>query len=644
MNENASYKSFKDIKNIILEDKLNILAILLVFFILFIVSFNKWGEIILFDDAREVVVPFLMSKGLSLYGEIYYFYSPLIPYLFALLIYLFGFHMPIFYTVGIVISLMYSILLYLVARGFLNRFCSTIVSFLFIIQLVYCSNGIFSYIFPYSYAAVLGSFLVATIALFVLLHFNSGNKRYLYLAAFSCMLSFLVKQDFFISCTGSFIAYFLLVPIKNFDLGHFFSKNNLKIYVKTLYLKELIISLAFIVLVPCFIFFFIGLDVGFSNILHGIVPTELFTLINPTTEIFCTDSLRSVFTIDNLLNLLIYGISIALFILLCITILYLVTSFYKNYGLFKLIILLLILVLMMFATLFFFTEPILKALSFFLLNLHNVYTGFNLWLILFIFYYFLNIKNKDDLKVLILAFIALSLNYRMFYGLTLNVYSFYYLPISLIIFVYILYSFLPELISKRYKLSDVSYKLAVKVFLVLFTGEYFFFLVGLYNLKNVLVTTHVDTNYTQDFIAPKYKAINDASNYIIANTTKDDKILVFPSFVIIYLFTNRLPASKYYYLVPGTTTTVEEELGVIEDIKKNKPKYILIHNNESRYKRIGNGKYEMYAFGSKHQYNMIFKYIQSCYKLDKTFSEDIHNINKEDEKVIIDIYKLNPSA
>ena len=193
-------------------------------------------------------------------------------------------------------------------------------------------------------------------------------------------------------------------------------------------------------------------------------------------------------------------------------------------------------------------------------------------------------------------------------------------------------------------LSDVSYKLAVKVFLVLYTGGYFFFLVGLYNLKNVLVRTHVDTNYTQDFIAPKYKAINDASDYIIANTTKDDKILVFPSFVIIYLFTDRLPASKYYYLVPGTTTTVEEELGVIEDIKKNKPKFILIHNNESRYKRLGNGKYEMYAFGSKHQYNMIFKYIQSCYKLDRTFSEDIHNFNKEDEKVIIDIYKLNSSV
>lgn len=645
MTENTLYKSFKDLKDIILAEKVNILAIIVMFFVFFIVSFNKWGELILFDNAREIVVPFLMSKGLSLYGDIYYFYSPLIPYLFALLIYLFGFHMPIFYTVGILVSFVYSIVLYLIARGFLNRFCSTIVAFLFIIQLVYFNNGIFSYIFPYSYAAIIGSLLVAFLTLLLLLHFHSDNKKYLYFAALCCMFAFLVKQDFFITCTASYVIYFLLIPIKNFDLENFISKENLKTYKNTIYLKELIVSLFFITLIPCLIFAVIGFNVGFSNILHGIVPTELFTMVNPTTQIFCTDVLKCVFTPGNLINLLSYGIGVACFVLSCIIILHFLVSLYKKYGVFKLIIVLLMMVLMFLAVLYFFSAFVLSFLTFLMSNFPNIYSGFNLWLILFIAYYLFNIKNKVNLKLLILGVIALLFNYRMFYGLTLNIYSFYYLPVSMIIFVYTLYSLLPVLVFEKFKLSNETYMRAVTIFLVVYTAGYFFILIGLYNLKSVLVRTHIDTKYTQSFIAPKYKAIKDASDYIIANTTKEDKILVFPSFLIIYLFTDRLPASKYYYLVPGTTTTVEEEQGVINDIKNNKPKYILVHNSKRYYARLGNGEYEMYSFGSKHYYSNILKYIQSNYKVVETFSEDIiynsQDNENEDEKVIIDIYKIN---
>ncbi|MGD9580332.1 MAG: hypothetical protein AB7V50_03095 [Vampirovibrionia bacterium] len=487
---------------------------------------------------------------------------------------------------------------------------------------------------------MIGSFLVGLLALLLFMHLNSGNKKFFYMAACCCMLALLVKQDFFISCTGSFVMYNLILPVRNIDFNNLFTKHNIDIYLKNNYFKELIVSLFFIGLVPFGIFYLIGLKVGLNNILHGIFPSELYTLVNPTTEIFCIDSLRSVLTVDNFLYFISYGIGSALLIAVFVAILYFIVAFYRKHGLFRFIILVLSLIFVLLVSLLLFSSYVLGALSWVLFNLNNVYSGLNLWLILFILYNIFNIRKTKDIKIIILALIALSLNYRMFYGLTLNVYTFYYLPVSLIVFVYILSSLVPEIFSNSVKFSRETYKYAIYSFLVLYVACYFFFLTGLYGLKNVMVKTQVDTHYTQSFIAPKYKAINDASNYIIANTTKEDKIQIFPSFLIIYLFTDRLPASSYYYLVPGTTTKQEEELKVISDLESNKPRFIVVHNNKSRFSKLPDGKYEWYEFGSEHQYKKVFEYVESNYTLDKIFSEDIHNIDKEDEKVIINIYKI----
>src|SRR4029077_10536595 len=135
------------------EDFVARLAIAAVFIVLAVYSWARWGDLQI-DCGREVYVPVEMLKGRMLYRDLWYPYGPLLPYAQALLLWVFGVHLNSFYCAGLVLSLSIAYLVYALARRLLPPMPSVVVSIVCLRQGF--SEFIFNYVFPYSYAAVVG--------------------------------------------------------------------------------------------------------------------------------------------------------------------------------------------------------------------------------------------------------------------------------------------------------------------------------------------------------------------------------------------------------------------------------------------------------------------------------------------------------
>ncbi|MEW5820401.1 MAG: hypothetical protein AB1782_09445 [Cyanobacteriota bacterium] len=627
--------------NIANEEKYSFFFIFITFLLLAIASWHKWGDLLLFDNPRELIVPLLITKGNILYKDIFYFYSPLIPYLFAFLISIFGFKLSLFYYTGLFLTLIYSFVLYLLARILLNKFNSCVVSILFLIQLAFFNTLVFSYILPYSYGAVIGSLLVTLMVLLLLQYNNSNNNVFFYLAVLICSINLLVKQDFFITSLGGLLFFIFFTPLKDFDFTKsIFSKRNIKKYLKSFPFNNLLLSTIIIIVISLLFYLMFGSLTGYSNLSQGLFPVDLFTLKNPTVEIFVRDDLKSVTTTENVFNFIFYALSSATIILICFFLIYSLITFYNKHGLKKLIIIILLILL---SAIFIFAEAdkdqqlltlLLKAI---IPSFKFIYSGINLWLIILLLYFSFNIKEKQYFNLVIITFVALISNYRMFYSLELELYAFYYLPLSLLLFVYLVSTFLPEKLNKEANFNIDSLKQASNIIFAIIILIYFLLVLGMYNIKNLEISTGFGKTFIRESKLSEFAAVKKAANYIKSNTKKSEKILVYPGHIIIYLLSNRMPASKFYFLVAGATDLKNDELRAIKDIESNKPEYIAITNEKYRVAKLDDGSYKTYQFGSKGYYKKLFNFIKCHYTIEKSFSAN----TKKDYIWKIDIYKLN---
>lgn len=622
------------------EDKTYLITILLVFLLLTIISWNKWGDFLLFDNARELVVPYFLSQGLSLYNEVFYIYGPLIPYLLSLLVKIFGFKLYVFYSVGLILTFIYCFVLYFLARNFLDKLQSTVVSILFLVQLAFFNSLAFSYIFPYSFSAVFGSLLLTAMIFSLLKHYDSDNKTYLWLASIACMLTLLIKQDFFISSFAIFILYFLLIIVRKGLVEGFFKRSiNTNILAKTFPLKDFIYSLAIIFVVPAIMYFFIGFKTGFSSLQKGLFPVDLFTLSDPTVEIFVRDYLKAVPTAGNIMEFFIYALLAAITIIISILTIYLFCFLHEKYGYKKLsiailgiITITLLLVLTVNEMNYILNIIIIKGIP----ALKSIYSGVNLWIILLLIYCLMKIKEPKWQKIAFVSLAAIFANYRMFFNLELEFYAFYYLPLSLVVFIYLVAKFIPLTFSKNLKLADIKWKQASNIFFVILSLVYFSIVTGMYNLKTAKIQTPFGVIYTRESKVPDYEALIKAASYIKHNTKNSDKILVYPVQLIVYLLADRLPASCYYFLVAGTTSLKEDEDKVISDIQKVKPEFIVLTNEKSPYEKTSDGNYKIRTFGSKGYYESVF----NCIKQNYIKVKSIYSSTKRDYNWKVDLYRL----
>jgi len=161
-------------------------------------TWGHWGDFQI-DNRRELYVPSEILKGKLLFRDLWYMYGPLAPYLKALLFRFFGVHLTVLYGLGLALTISTAIVIFELARFFnLGTIGSVVPSVFFLTEAFY--PFIRNFIFPYSYAASLATFLGLACLYFVLRHASSRREMHLLAAAILCGLVVLTKQETGFAC------------------------------------------------------------------------------------------------------------------------------------------------------------------------------------------------------------------------------------------------------------------------------------------------------------------------------------------------------------------------------------------------------------------------------------------------------------
>ena len=156
-------------------------------------TWAHWGDLQI-DCGREVYVPYEILKGRMLYRDIAYPYGPLVPYLQAIVVAIFGLHLITFYFFGLICTLTISYLAYSIARRIVPPAAALAVSIVCLTQAF--NPFLFNYVFPYSYAAVVGLLLGLATLHFLFEFVDTGAGRQLAIASLTASLALLCKQEF----------------------------------------------------------------------------------------------------------------------------------------------------------------------------------------------------------------------------------------------------------------------------------------------------------------------------------------------------------------------------------------------------------------------------------------------------------------
>jgi hypothetical protein len=602
--------SYKNRGLSIQQDKNIIIIISLIYMLFVIFSWGKYGLPFSFDHARELLIPYLINHDLLIYKDFVYFYGPIVPYFLAFLAKIAGFKLTVFHLTGIVITFLYSLLLFRISRYFLDRNLSFIVILLFYVQLAF--NDLGAYIFPYTYNALIGSFIYVGIFSFLLKHYKTGNSRLIYYSAGLASCLFLIKQDFFIVALGFFLIYILFESL---------NKNNhaLKSILKILPYRKIIISLSIIFLPPLLFYVFIGFFTGYGNLISGLIPSKLY--LSGEAQSYISAETLTGFNLEYIIGFLFHSLVSFLFIagliLLIYGIIILMTRFVlskkasdKTTG----IIIFLIISVVIYAG----HTLIAELFNFIFINYRLIYAGINLWIIVFIVYLIFS-KRENTLRneLLLLCLAALIVSFRSFMHMKLNSYPLFSLPLTLIIFVYLMAEILPLLFLHLPLKDREGWKLSAKISLTLITIIYSFIIMFQFHSLKYIIQSPIGNYYC---ITAFQCRVNNlyikASEYISEHSLSSDRILAYPNNLLIYIFAERLPASRHYDLYPGTVPDTEEELSIAQDILTSNTKFISI-SNDVYYFQEERGK-----FGSEKHHPDLYKWITDHYSPLMTFTED----------------------
>ncbi len=160
---------------------------------------------------------------------------------------------------------------------------------------------------------------------------------------------------------------------------------------------------------------------------------------------------------------------------------------------------------------------------------------------------------------------SLLISIKVFFALTLQAYGVFFIPFALIsIFI---------LIPKSLKRSVLVVTLLSSLILSLQN-------IPLLIQKNVKITSQNGIIYANK----KYgEAINSLNQFIAQNTSKNDRVIIYPEGLITNFMTERMSDNKFYSLIPLYVETFGEDL-IIQRLDIIKPKYIVISNyNTSNY-------------------------------------------------------------
>lgn len=174
---------------------------------LFVVTWASWPNLIV-DCGREMYVPAALLSGKRLYGDVWYPYGPLAPWMNALLFRAFGTTLNTLYFAGLAVISGSALVLHSIARRFLPPVGALVCGLGFLAPQF--QSTLFNGILPYSCAATSGALLTLLTLLFLLRHLEGRGRFNLFLAGTFAALAVVSKYECFFPCSVGLVGGVLL--------------------------------------------------------------------------------------------------------------------------------------------------------------------------------------------------------------------------------------------------------------------------------------------------------------------------------------------------------------------------------------------------------------------------------------------------
>jgi len=558
----------ENIKKKYLLDLVLLLVLLLSFNFIAIFFVGHQGSPIIDCFSQNAYIPSEILKGKVLYKDIFATYGPF-SYLFnALLFLVFGQHLNILYTVGLLNSVFILFSIYIITLLLSTRLLAFTLSVLVMMICVF-HYYIFNFVFPYASAMsyAFGAFLYAL--LFCMLYYKHSRVEFALLSAFFLGLSFSNKLDFI---------FFGLVLA------------SIIFYFRPLERKYIIYSLLAFISTPilCLIFlFFQGLN--FNDIYQYLVYLASF-IKSPTAKMFYANYTGLYPSIR------IFSLDIKLF---SYFVLILFSSFAVIYPL------LLIISNKISFVKFHFPKYLryilmlgLAYLGYILVNIFGVndilfnWSAISATFILFFILsgYFINklpladkikkffpphkeLSLKDRL-IIIVAFAAILSVSRTYYFVDIHSFGTFFIPMLLAVNLVFLFDYIP-LYCGKIQGSQWRATLAITFLSLAFTFHAYY----KDKLDNQITFPIASDRGIMFSVKPFSETLNYAIDYITANVPKNARILVIPQGTVLNFLTGRSSDNFYYDLLPPTIESFSEDK-IVSDLAKNPPDYIILNNRD----------------------------------------------------------------
>lgn len=529
------------------------LVLLVLFFLYIFLTWGRWGHVIA-DCFREAVIPQALLDGKILYSDITCLYPPLAYQFNALLFKIFGNSVNVLYCVGIVNSLLVLSLFYFIIKRYSSDFTAFLVLLtvmeIFTFRIILLDSV--SWFFPYSYAFLYAFTSCFLAFIFYVLYKENYQKKFLYLSVLFSGLSIAFKLDFLL---------FILLPLYEI--------------VKNKSFRDFCINVLLFIL-PLFSTYLIWFLTGGSFEILGNFKDFLVNFSHAPSVIKFNDNVliqtitkRALFFLKlsgfySGLNLLFVSV-ISFFVVLANT--KLKNMFFRIIAVALALILGYIFLLRTVA----FNQLFGLKLHFNLVFLPYLVLGSAVIVCLVKKFKKTEFTKKEKFWFIVLI-TAFLMSYRIIAAVFISYIGNFIMIFFWLAFIFLLLELLPEYFPV---INKSSYKQFISVALILYGLTYSMIYASQALQKSGVVTDGKNKIYTTQ---PFAKTINEAIAFVRQNSSENDTILVSDEGIVINYFSGRKCNLKYYALIPHMVDTYGEDK-IINDLKQNPPKFVLITNN-----------------------------------------------------------------
>jgi hypothetical protein len=482
--------------------------------------FSNYIFTIIGDVGREIYYPKLVLDNQVLFKDIFNIFGPF-SYLFNALLYkIFGVKLSVLIIAGYFSALLTVLGTYMLAKQFLDKNTSFIISSVVAIAGVYNIHD-FRYIFcPYAYAIVYGLIAFIWGLYFFDKYFQTNKNKYIYITAFLTGIACCSKYEYILFALFLFVFFI-------------FYKKDSKIKTLTL------CSLCFLTpILICFSYLaYKGLTV--NDFINALVLIKKLVATN-AYQYFYSNCVGT-FISENIFKILVMASEkfIVFYVLF-----YLACKLFRKQKLLGLIL---------------FSLPLLYFI--YLIYMAYPYDNFLCYVIILCLILFIMQYKTLSVREKFIVISALLVSLKIFWNCNIKYYGVYFIPVLFIILFILL---------KKYPQLNITFKVyIVLVLLVLLSSN-----IMERRTYNIGVPVQNITLYIPNSSAYK---INRTVKYIKKHTRKNDTVVIYPDGLFINYVTGR-PSIKKYDSAQAPYMEIFNEKKYIKHLKKNKPEVFILTN------------------------------------------------------------------